>query len=61
VVHGAGLAPDGQIRAGVYLNSWIEASGATVTHLEDFENGKLFSNVTVAGKLHNFVGTIKEI
>jgi hypothetical protein len=58
VVQGAGLAPDG--REGVYLNSWTEASGATVTHLEDFENGTVYSNVTVDGKLYNFVGTIKE-
>ncbi|MEV1082659.1 hypothetical protein AB0I98_31255 [Streptomyces sp. NPDC050211] len=49
-----------EIREGVYLNSWTEASGATVTHLEDFENGKLYSNVTVDGKLHHFTGTIKE-
>ncbi|AGZ44033.1 MoaF-related domain-containing protein [Actinoplanes friuliensis] len=70
VVQGAGLAPDGhaetvalnlqEIREGVFLNSWTEASGATVTHLEDFENGKLYSNVTVDGTLHHFVGTIKE-
>lgn len=70
VEHGAGLAPDGhaetvaldlhQIREGVYLNSWTEASGATVTHLEDFENGTLYSNVTVDGKLYHFTGTIKE-
>lgn len=70
VEHGAGLAPDGhaetvdlnlhEIREGVYLNSWTEASGATVTHLEDFENGTLYSNVTVDGKLYHFTGTIKE-
>ncbi|MEU8217211.1 hypothetical protein AB0C47_15690 [Micromonospora taraxaci] len=70
VVQGAGLAPDGhaetvalnlqEIREGVYLNSWTEASGATVTHLEDFANGTVYSNVTVGGKLYNFVGTIKE-
>lgn len=70
VEDGAGLAPDGhtetvqidlkQIRAGVYLNSWTEASGATVTHVEDFENGTLYSNVTVGGKLYNLVGTIAE-
>lgn len=70
VVHGAGLAPDGhaetvalnlrEIREGVYLNSWTEASGATVTHLEDFGNGTLYSNVTVDGKLDHFTGTIEE-
>ncbi|MFF4894318.1 MoaF-related domain-containing protein [Micromonospora chersina] len=70
VVEGAGLAPDGhaetvvldlrEVREGVYLNSWTEASGATVTHVEDFVNGTVYSNVTVDGKLYNFVGTIKE-
>ncbi|MFD6189394.1 MULTISPECIES: hypothetical protein [unclassified Streptomyces] len=49
-----------EIREGVYLNSWTEASGATVTHLEDFENGALYSNVTVDGKLYHFTGTIEE-
>ncbi|MGO4749255.1 hypothetical protein AB4212_11605 [Streptomyces sp. 2MCAF27] len=68
--HGAGLAPDGhaetvalnlqEIREGVCLNSWTEASGAAVSHLEDVENGKLYSNVTVDGKLCHFIGTIKE-
>ncbi|KAK1176886.1 hypothetical protein B7755_000955 [Streptomyces sp. NBS 14/10] len=65
-----GARPDGhaetvalnlqEIREGVCLNSWTEASGATVTHLEDFENGKFYSNVTVDGKLYHFIGTIKE-
>jgi hypothetical protein len=67
---GRGLAPDGhtetveidlkKIRDGVYLNSWTEASGATVTHVEDFANATLYSNVTVDGTLHNLVGTITE-
>lgn len=67
---GAGLAPDGhtetveidlkQIREGVYLNSWTEASGATVSHVEDFAEGVVYSNVTVDGKLYPFVGTIAE-
>jgi predicted SnoaL-like aldol condensation-catalyzing enzyme len=70
VEEGGGLAPDGhtetvtldlkQIRDGVYLNSWTEASGATVTHVEDFTNATLYSNVTVDGTLYNFVGTITE-
>ncbi|MFD3687068.1 alpha/beta fold hydrolase [Nocardiopsis sp. NPDC058631] len=48
VEEGGGLAPDGhaetvrlnlrKIREGVYLNSWTEAGGATVTHVEDFTN-----------------------
>lgn len=70
VSEGGGLAPDGhaetvaidlrEIRDGVYLNSWTEASGATVTHVEDFAKATLYSNVTVDGTLHNFVGTIAE-
>lgn len=71
VEEGGGLAPDGhaesvtldlkEIRDGVYLNSWTEASGATVTHVEDFVNAKLYSNVTVDGTLYNLVGTITEL
>jgi hypothetical protein len=70
VEEGGGLAPDGhaetvaldlkKIRDGVYLNSWTEASGATVTHVEDFANATLYSNVTVDGTLYNLVGTITE-
>jgi molybdenum cofactor biosynthesis MoaF-like protein len=70
VEEGGGLSPDGhaetvtldlkKIRDGVYLNSWTEASGATVTHVEDFANATLYSNVTVDGTLHNLVGTITE-
>ncbi|MEV4016828.1 hypothetical protein AB0J35_40675 [Nonomuraea angiospora] len=70
VEEGGGLSPDGhaetvqldlkKIRDGVYLNSWTEAGGATVTHVEDFANGTLYSNVTVGGTLYNFVGTIEE-
>lgn len=71
VEEGGGLAPDGhaetvrldlkRIRDGVYLNSWTEASGATVTHVEDFATATVYSNVTVDGTLHHFVGTIEEI
>lgn len=70
VEEGGGLAPDGhaetvaidlrKIRDGVYLNSWTEASGATVTHVEDFANATLYSNVTVDGTLYNLFGTITE-
>ncbi|GAA0961683.1 hypothetical protein GCM10009554_78520 [Kribbella koreensis] len=70
VENGGGLAPDGhteqvsielhEIRPGVFLNSWREATGATVSHLEDFGTGKLYSNITVEGRLHRFVGAIQE-
>ncbi|MEV6594910.1 MoaF-related domain-containing protein [Streptomyces acidicola] len=59
VEEGGGLGPDGhgetveldlkKIRDGVYLNSWTEARSTTVTHVEDFANGTLHSNVTVGG------------
>jgi hypothetical protein len=29
-----------------------------VTHVEDFENGVLYSNVTIEGTIYNFVDTI---
>lgn len=71
VVDGGGLAPDGhtetvtidlkQIRDGVFLSSWTEASGATISHVEDFENGTLYSNLTMNGTLYNFVGTIEKL
>lgn len=71
VRQGAGLAPDGytetvdialhRIRDGLYLNSWTEAGGATVTHVEDFANGVLYSNVTVDDRLHAFKGTIRKL
>ncbi|MCK0116434.1 hypothetical protein MWU57_05260 [Isoptericola sp. S6320L] len=70
VEEGGGLAPDGhtetvtldlrKIRDGLYLNSWTEASGATVTHVEDFANATLYSHVTVDSTLYTFTGTITE-
>lgn len=48
-----------EIRPQVYMVSWKEISGATVTHLEDHENGILFSNVTLPdGNFYNMKGTI---
>lgn len=29
-----------------------------MTHVEDFENGTLYSNITIDGTLHALVGTI---
>ncbi|TPI25788.1 hypothetical protein FJW08_27820 [Mesorhizobium sp. B3-2-1] len=34
------------IRQGVFMVAWIEADGTTVTHLEDFENGAVHTNIT---------------
>ena len=70
VESGGDLAPDGhtehvaielhEIRPGLFLNSWREATGATVSHIEDFDSGKLYSNVTVEGQLYRLVGAIQE-
>lgn len=35
------------IRAGVFAVSWVEASGATVVHVEDFERGVVHSYATL--------------
>lgn len=35
------------IRPNVYMVTWIEpATGNTVTHIEDFERGVVFTNIT---------------
>ncbi len=36
-----------QIRTGVFAVSWVEASGATVVHVEDFERGVVHSYATL--------------
>ena len=69
VKQGAGLVGDGhsetvaatvhEVRPGVYFTSWQEASGATVTHLEDFQNGVLHSRATLPnGEFYQLTGTI---
>ncbi len=35
------------IRPGVFLVSWVEASGATVVHVEDFARSMLYSHATL--------------
>lgn len=35
------------IRPGVYMVTWREADGLTVTHVEDFENDTLHSSITL--------------
>jgi hypothetical protein len=35
------------IRAGVFAVSWVEADGATVVHVEDFERGVVHSYATL--------------
>ena len=51
-----------EVRPQVYMVAWREATGATVTHIEDHENGILYSNATLAdGSFYPMKGTIKPI
>lgn len=36
-----------EIRPNVYMVTWKEKSGTTVTHLEDFENQTVYTNITL--------------
>lgn len=57
VTHGAGLVPDGhtetlvvmpyEIRRNVFFLGWTERSGATVTHLEDYNREILYTHITM--------------
>lgn len=47
------------VREGVFLVFWQEASKTTVTHLEDFERGLVYSNITTAdGGFLNLRGSL---
>ncbi|MBW8522931.1 hypothetical protein K0U91_15585 [Chryseobacterium chendengshani] len=51
-----------EIRANVYMVAWKEISGATVTHIEDHENGIIYSNATLPdGSFYTMKGTINGI
>lgn len=48
-----------EVRPQVYMVAWKEATGATVTHIEDHENGILYSNATLPdGSFYTMQGTI---
>jgi len=48
-----------EIRPQVYMVAWKELSGATVTHVEDHENGIIYSNATLPdGSFYPMKGTI---
>ncbi|TDT98256.1 putative SnoaL-like aldol condensation-catalyzing enzyme [Streptomyces sp. 846.5] len=48
-----------EVGPGLYFTSWQEASGATVTHFEDFTRGVLHSRATLPdGTFHELSGTI---
>jgi phenolic acid decarboxylase len=49
-----------EVRPNVYMVAWKEATGATVTHIEDHENGILYSNATLPdGNFYTMKGTIR--
>lgn len=51
-----------EIRPNVYMIYWKEKSGTTVTHVEDFENGVVYTNITAPD--HSFLnlkGTLTKI
>lgn len=51
-----------EIRPQVYMVAWKEATGATVTHVEDHENGILYSNATLPdGSFYTMKGTISSL
>lgn len=48
------------IRPGVFMVTWQEGDGTTVVHVEDYENGILFTNIGTADhKFYNLKGTLK--
>jgi hypothetical protein len=51
-----------EIRPNVYMVAWKENSGATVTHVEDHENGIVYSNATLPdGSFYTMKGTIQPV
>jgi phenolic acid decarboxylase len=51
-----------EVRPQVYIVAWKEATGSTVTHIEDHENGILFSNATLPdGSFYQMKGTIQPL
>ncbi|MDM1295324.1 hypothetical protein HX021_13630 [Sphingobacterium sp. N143] len=69
VIEGGSLARSGytervdtniiKLRTKLYLVTWKEQSGATVTHIEDHENGIAYYNITLPdGRLYTMRGTI---
>lgn len=49
-----------EIRPNVYMVAWKGISGATVTHIEDHENGIVYSNATLPDcSFYTMEGTIR--
>jgi hypothetical protein len=51
-----------RIRPGLYMVTWQEASQATVVHIEDFDQGVVYTNVTLPDHTFaSYMGTLKQI
>lgn len=51
-----------EIRPHVLMATWQEASGTTVTQVQDYENGIIYSNWTsTKGEFYNAQGSIKPV
>ena len=51
-----------EIRAQLYMTTWKEINGNTITQIQDFENGIVYSNWTSpTGEFKNIEGTLKPI
>jgi hypothetical protein len=51
-----------QIRPGVYMVYWQEADKTTVVHVEDYENGVVYTNITRNDmRFDNLKGTLKKL
>lgn len=51
-----------EIRPNVYMVYWKEKSGATVTHLEDFQNETVYTNITLPDQTFiNLKGTLTKV
>jgi hypothetical protein len=51
-----------ELRPKLYLITWKEKNGNTVTQVQDYENGIIYSNWTLpTGEFNNIKGTLKPI
>ena len=51
-----------ELRPQLFMVTWKEESGTTVTQVQDYENEIIYSNWTISGgEFKNMKGTIKQI
>ena len=51
-----------QIRSGVYMVYWQESNKSTVVHIEDYEKGIVYTNITQNDlTFENLKGTLKKL